>query len=409
MNSVEQLPVWDVIVVGAGPGGATCAWKCAEAGLRVLLLDRAPSLPRYKPCGGGIPASLAAHVPGFDAPEEFADLSVTRLRHSWKGKDPVSAPMETTNGQPASVWMVQRAHFDRYLVERAQRAGATLQTGVKVSDVTEDAKGVTVTGDNQTWRARFVVGADGAKGIVGARVGLRLGKRWGIAREAELPFDGGAEENRWHPALEPGAAYLDYGTVPNGYAWIFPKRGFLSVGAGMLLPKRPAAEAEANVGVVLRRAIDTMLASTGLRYPEGADAPRIWAHPIPFWTGAEPLATKSGRVLLVGDAAGVVQPLFGEGIQYAIRTGTEAATHIAQSEKAVADGYTNAVRDLFADEFDAALRVGRVFHRAPYLSYRLGVKNPAGTRLVGRVMAGEASFAALEQRIYEKLKNPLRR
>jgi hypothetical protein len=66
-------------------------------------------------------------------------------------------------------------------------------------------------------------------------------------------------------------------------------------------------------------------------------------------------------------------------------------------------------RALFADEFDAARRVGRVFHGAPYLSYRLGVKNPAGTRLVGRLMAGEASLAHLEQRIYERLKNPLRR
>jgi hypothetical protein len=71
--------------------------------------------------------------------------------------------------------------------------------------------------------------------------------------------------------------------------------------------------------------------------------------------------------------------------------------------------YTDRVRALFADEFDAAARVGRVFHRAPFLSYRFGVKNPAGTRLVGRIMSGEASFAGLEQRIYERLRNPLRR
>ncbi len=404
---------------GAG-GGATCAWKAAEAGLRVLIVDRAPELPRYKPCGGGIPQSLTRYVEGFDRPEDFADLSVTRLRHSWKGRDCVSAAMETTSGEPAPVWMVQRPRFDRYLVARAEQAGATLATGVKVSDVSVPAnpsepvtvQGVTDRSDRQggepvTFRARTVVGADGAKGIVGARVGLRLGKRWGIAREAEIPFEGGADENRWHPQLEREAAYLDYGTVPNGYAWIFPKQGFLSVGAGMLLPNRPSAKAEANVGHTLRRAMDIMLHSAGLVFPDTADAPRIWAHPIPFWTGAEPLATPNGRVLLVGDAAGVVQPLFGEGIQYAVRTGVVAAQHIANGT--VAEGYTEAVRELFADEFDAALRVGRVFHRAPYLSYRLGVKNPAGTRLVGRVMSGEASFAALENRIYERLKNPLKR
>ncbi len=399
---------YDVIVVGAGPGGATCAWKSAERGLRVLLLDRAPSLPRYKPCGGGIPVSLTQHVAGLEDSDAFTDLTVTHLRHSWKGKDPVHAAMETASGTPAEVWMVQRPRFDRYLVSRAEAAGAEVRVGVKVNEVTIDAEGVAVTtASGETLLARHVVGADGAKGIIGTRVGLRLGKRWGIAREIEIPFTDGADGGRWHPALEPHTAYLDYGTVRNGYAWIFPKRGFLSVGAGMLLPEKPAADVESNVGRILRQAIDIQLGSVGMTYPEGADAPKLWAHPIPFWTGMEPLATADGRVMLVGDAAGVVQPLFGEGIQYAVRSGAAAAEHLAAGT--VATGYTEAIRELFADEFDAALRVGRVFHRAPYLSYRLGVKNPAGTRLVGRLMAGEASLTHLEQRIYEKLRNPLRR
>ncbi|MBC8142604.1 MAG: geranylgeranyl reductase family protein [Armatimonadetes bacterium] len=399
---------YDVIVVGAGPGGATTAWKCAERGLRVLLLDRAAQLPRYKPCGGGIPASLATHVSGFEESERFADLSVTHLRHSWKGKDTVLAEMTTESGAPAHVWMVQRAHFDAWLVERAQAAGATVRTGVKVSDVAVSGETITVsTATGETFAARHVVGADGAKGIVGARVGLRLGKRWGIAREAEIPFETNAGgDNRFHADLHPGAAYLDYGSVPNGYAWIFPKRGFLSVGAGMLLPKKPAENEENNVGQVLRRAIDTMLASVGQTFPEGMDAPRIWGHPIPFWTGAEPLATADNRVLLVGDAAGVVQPMFGEGIQYAIRTGDVAADCLASG---TVGEYTNRVRALFADEFDAALRIGKMFYRTPFLSYKLGVKNPAGTKLVGRLMAGEAHLHDLEQRIYERLRNPLKR
>lgn len=405
MSETGQI-IWDVIVVGAGPGGATCAWKCAQAGLKTLLLERAPVLPRYKPCGGGIPGSLTEYVPDI-RPEEFADLAVTRLRHSWKGKDPVSAALETGDGQPATVWMVQRPCFDNWLVTQAQQNGATVRTGVRVAQVEVEADKVRVTtAEGETLTARHVVGADGAKGVVGPRVGLRLQRRYGIAREIEIPFTGGADEGRWHPALEPGAAYLDYGTVPNGYAWIFPKRNCLSVGAGMLMPKKPSADAEKGVGVLLRRAIDIILESVGMTYPEGADAPTLWAHPIPFWTGAEPLATPQGQVLLVGDAAGVVQPLFGEGIQYAVRTGAMAAQHLAEGTAAA---YTDAVRAELAAEFDAALRVGRVFHRAPYLSYRLGVKNPAGTRLVGRIMTGEATFAALEERIYERLKNPLRR
>jgi len=408
-----QETVWDVIVVGAGPGGATAAWKAAEGGLRVLLLERAPSLPRYKPCGGGIPSSVSRHVSGLD-PFEFSDLTITHLRHSWKGKDPILAPMTTRDGSPAVIWMVQRPRFDRYLVRRAEQAGARLLTGVKVGGVRVDAAddSVTVSGTTPNgaaiWRARHVVGADGARGVVGASVGLRLGKRFGIAREVEIPFEGGADNGRWHPRLAPNAAYLDYGTVPHGYAWIFPKQGCLSVGAGLLLPPRDAGDPSVNRGngELLRRAMDNLLVSVGLPPlpPDGTPgAARIWAHPIPYWTGAEPLQTpgRRGHILLVGDAAGVVQPMFGEGIQYALRTGDLAARCILDG---TAPAYTDRVRDQFASEFDAAARVGRAFHRAPFLSYHWGVKNPRGTHLVGRLVAGEASLADLEQRVYKRLR-----
>ncbi len=390
----------DVIVVGGGPGGATCAWKCAQAGLSVLVLDRAASFPRYKPCGGGLPASICDHVSGLE-PEKFADLSVTNLRHSWKGKDPVLAEMTRASGEAAQVWMVQRPRFDAYLLDQAQAHGAKILTGKRVSDVTLSEGLATVIGaDGESWSARHVVGADGAKGIVGGRVGLRLARRYGIAREIEIPFE---SSTIWHPALEESACYLDYGTVKNGYAWIFPKSGFLSVGAGMLLPKKPSADAENNVGRILKRAIDTLLASVGMTYPEGIDAPKLWGHPIPYWTGIEPLATSEGRVLLVGDAAGVVQPLFGEGIQYAMRSGAIAAECIIT--KAV-QSYTERLSELFREEFDTANRIGKLFHAAPYLSYKLGVKNPSGTRLVGRLMAGDTSLTELEERIRERLKNP---
>jgi flavin-dependent dehydrogenase len=300
--------------------------------------------------------------------------------------------------------MVQRPRFDSWLTEKATQNGAMVRTGVRIVAITEERDHVTLTdAEGNTYTARYVVGADGAKGIIGPKSGLRLKRQYGIAREIEIPFEGGWEEGRWHPKLEPGAAYLDYGTVKHGYAWIFPKRNCLSVGAGMLLPKQPTPEAQREVGTTLRHAIDIVLHSVGLTYPEGENAPPLWAHPIPYWTGQEPLTTASGRTLLVGDAAGVVQPLFGEGIQYAVRSGAVAAEHLIAG---TTTEYTEAIRALFAEEFDAAARVGKVFHRTPYLSYRLGVKNPAGNRLVGRVMAGEAHFAILEKRIYERLKKP---
>ncbi|MGC4046034.1 MAG: hypothetical protein QM758_19765 [Armatimonas sp.] len=103
----------------------------------------------------------------------------------------------------------------------------------------------------------------------------------------------------------------------------------------------------------------------------------------------------------MGDAAGVVQPLFGEGIQYAVRSGAVAAKCLSTD---TVREYTAQIADLFQEEFDTANRVGKLFHAAPLLSYKLGVRNPAGTRLVGRLMAGEARLVDFEKRIYEKLK-----
>ena len=312
--------------------------------------------------------------------------------------------MTRSSGEPADIWMVQRPKFDNWLVERARKSGADVRIGVKIADVMlTDAGATATTSDGETFTAQTIVGADGARGIVGTKVGLRLRRRYGIARELELPFSPSESSGIWHAGLEPGACYLDYGTVRNGYAWIFPKAGFLSVGAGMLLPGKPSKDVENNVGNVLKRAIDSLLESVSLSIPSGTDAPRLWGHPIPFWTGREPLASADGRALLVGDAAGVVQPLFGEGIQYAVRSGAIAARCI--SERKTTE-YTERIGAEFADEFDTAARVGHLFHRAPLLSYKLGVRNPAGTRLVGRLMSGEAKLVDLEDRIVEKIRRP---
>ena len=216
-------------------------------------------------------------------PSEFADLTVTQLRHSWKGKDSVLAEMTCSNGEPAEVWMVQRPQFDQWLVDRAKAAGATVEIGRKVTQIEATEEGAEVTtSDGEQYRAKFVVGADGAKGIVGSRVGLRLRRRYGIAREMEIPFRSATD---WHPALEPAACYLDYGTVRNGYAWIFPKAGYLSVGAGMLLPSKPTADVEKNVGRVLKRAMETLLESVGMDLPDGRVRPPALGSPDSFLDG----------------------------------------------------------------------------------------------------------------------------
>jgi flavin-dependent dehydrogenase len=169
----------------------------------------------------------------------------------------------------------------------------------------------------------------------------------------------------------------------------------------MLTPKKPTPAGLNTVGITLLNAMKIQLTSAGLS-PDllGTDI-KIWAHPIPYWTGNEPIVDQSGRVLLVGDAAGLVQPLFGEGIQYAVRSGAVAAKHLASDNVST---YADSIKSMFGGEFDAANRVAKLFHRTPYLSYKLGVKNPAGTKLVGRLMSGDLHLEGIEQRIMDKLR-----
>lgn len=384
---------YDLIIVGAGPGGAMAAWTAARGGLRVLLLDKAAELPRYKPCGGGIPASLLRHIPELD-PSRFVDVNVTRLRHSWKGR--ATATGELAAG--AAVMMVQRPRFDKYLVDQAVAAGATLLVAAKARAVKIGDSLLSIElFDGRLFHGRFLIGADGATGIISAQLGLRRQKRQGIAREIELPISDGT--------LDANTAYLEYGTVRNGYAWIFPKHGTLSVGAGILLhQKNEDSDGEQRAGELLKKAIAALLDSVGVRGALDAAAPRMWAHPIPEWSGSEPLTAAQDRALLVGDAAGIVQPLFGEGIQYAMRTGVLAARCILLNE---VSAYTARVRALFAADFDAAARVSRVFYRLPSLVYHLGIRRPVGARLVSRILSGETSFAQIEDRLYERLRKVL--
>ena len=176
--------------------------------------------------------------------------------------------------------------------------------------------------NGDTVTANHVVGADGANGLVARLAGLRAQRPLAIALEAEIP-------HRWgdgHPTLRPEIAHLEYG-VRQGYAWVFPKAEHLSVGAGMFGRRSAEGRGEASKGE-LARWITGYLEALGV--PRRAEEIEFHGHPLPIWNGSEPLDAWDGRALLAGDAAGLVNPLFGDGISYACRSGALAGQAIAE-------------------------------------------------------------------------------
>ncbi len=307
---------YDVIVIGGGPSGATAADDLASKGWSVLLLDRQG---RTKPCGGAIPPRL---IKDFFIPDHLLVAKARCARMISPKDNKVDIPIE--NG---FVGMVNRDAFDEWLRERAHTHGAKRMRG-SFEKLTRDDDGVarihittqaathagqpTPQPETTSLRARFVVGADGAKSEV-ARHHIE-----------------GAERTKYvfayHEIVKAPAAQADYdpdrcdvyyrGTLsPDFYGWVFPHGDTMSIGTG-----------SADKGFSLRSAVGRLRETAGLHTAEtlrreGAPIPM---KPLPKWDNGK-------DIILAGDAAGVVAPASGEGIYYAMACGRMAADSVHEA------------------------------------------------------------------------------
>ncbi len=293
--------MFDVVVVGGGPSGATAAEDLARSGHSVAMIDRDG---RIKPCGGAIPPRLIAD---FNIPDDMLVAKITTARMISPTGRKVDIPIE--NG---FVGMVDRADFDEYLRKRAATAGADRRTGTFLRIDRDDAGTHVIyrdkaSGDEVSLTTKLVIGADGA--------------RSGVAR-AEVP--GGDKTPyviAYHEIIEAPQATGDYdpdrcdviydGRIsPDFYGWIFPHGKSASVGMGSMVK-----------GVDLKQATAALRETHGLVdcktiRCEGAPIP---LKPMDRWDNGK-------DVVLAGDAAGVVAPSSGEGIYYAMAGGRVAAT-----------------------------------------------------------------------------------
>jgi geranylgeranyl reductase family protein len=371
---------YDVVVVGSGPAGSSAALRLAQHGVGVAIVEKAAP-PRYKTCGGGI-VRRAIRLLTIDVDEaierhcDTAELHLldADLHFSTRRTEPIIA-------------MTMRATFDFLLLSAAQGAGVDVLPACAVLDMILQDDRVELITSRGSLFTRFVVAADGARSVVASKAGWQETRHLIPALEYEVSVN--------KPRLERFAhtARFDFGIVPCGYAWVFPKQAHLSI--GVLSMRRGPIDLHALCARYLKQ--------LGLEHVKGLER---HGFVIPVRPRQGPFVKR--RVLLTGDAAGFADPLTGEGISFAIRSGQLAAQALldgAFDEGGVRQAYQGALAKSILPE----LRWGRVLASVLYDYPRLRTwfLRRQGQRLsevITDVLMGERTYRSIFRNPWSYLK-----
>jgi geranylgeranyl reductase family protein len=388
---------YDVIVVGAGPAGSTAAYECTTSGLTTLLLEKY-SMPREKPCGGAVMYHGLRLIR-----EKIPSRLIERPIHGLRFILPHGKETEFISKKLIGI-TTRRPEFDEFLVKRAVRNGTEFHENSDVRNVTinQDSAKVTLKNGDE-FESQFIIGADGVNSVVSRSVGLRPIRKdltkVGLGMESDVYV---GEDNVIH-AMNGNPTILEILPVENriSYGWIFPKREHLGIGiAGAAVHMRR-----------LRPAFDEFCKSVENRI----------GMPVPvktrrtYFIGGDGLHNKNvtSRLVLVGDAAGFVDPMMGEGIAYAMKSAVYASQVISEAvakgrhDEAFLSKYQNIVQNEFGGHFAVAAKVG--IRGASFAESVLTIAN--GLRLSSDIMAmvarGEIKYSHIPITLLTKLPKEL--
>ena len=313
---------YDVIVCGGGPAGSTTAFYAAKAGMKVLLLDKS-KFPRDKACGGLLTARLFDELPELEkdikpiieCPSRDVNLYSPSMKYQIDYEFPVGTP-----------WNITRTVFDNAVLEAARDVGAEVMTQTRIKDYKFNG-GVTVKTSNGDFKGKMVVGATGPADKLASIIREKRNiKPWSDSQMGTALM--------WEPHV--GKEFIDKTYSKNssllvhfkpggieGYGWVFPKKEILNIGFGGY---------NRTIKSIKIKEIWTdyinLLKKDGY-FPVDQEVPPVKGAPLPLDGPIK--ATTMDYALLVGDSAGMVSPLSGEGIYYGMHAGKIAIDTIKKA------------------------------------------------------------------------------
>ncbi len=326
---------FDIIVVGAGPGGSCAAFAAAQEAVSVLLLEEHPEVGSPVVCAEGLSQSTIRDYLEIKPEWVSSSLSGAIIR----GPDKEEFRID----YPEVGWVLERTKFDAALAKMAQDSGAVLKTGAKAIGLDDGRLKVLEEGRIETYQFKFLIGADG--------IGSKVGRWFGIdTRLKPSELEVCAEYLLEEIEIDNKSVYLIFGAkyAPGGYAWIFPK-----------------SEKSANVGLGITPTKTKMRARQFLDNWIGEDFPGAKIKRRVFGgVPAKPLKRFSGRnFFLVGDAARFTDPLSGAGIANAVKSGIIAGKNAVLRLKGKKDHFESAIRNKILKEIKFHERVRNIYVR----------------------------------------------
>ena len=358
---------YDTVVIGGGPAGSTLAYRLAGAGVSVLVVDKA-RFPRDKPCGGGITLRAFRQCPVDPSPVVEEEVDVVELRFRY---DDAVVRRSTT----PFVLMTQRRRLDAFLLDAARERGAEVRDGTTAQI---EPSNTLLLGTGERVQADAIVGADGANGTTARAVGLGAGIVHGVAYEGNVPYTAISRERYARRVV------IELADIPGGYGWVFPKADHANIGVGGWQSEGPH----------IREHLKRLCEAHGLA-PEAVESLR--GHRLPLRRPGTAVAGE--RALLLGDAAGLIDPVSGDGMYECFvssRLAADAILDLLAGRSSSLEPYELALDAALAPLHRASWKLKQAIDRWPRASWQMA-RTALVWRSVERLLQGDLAHPG-EQR-----------